>query len=124
MGDTDDRSPEPLDAIIDTTPAWKPVVEALANLRGGGRLIINAIRKEDADKSELLRLSYEHHLWLEKEIKTVANVSGEDIATFLPLAAECGIRPEIQTYPLEQANDALVALKYGRVRGAKVLVIE
>ena len=123
-GSTDDQPPQPLDAIIDTTPAWKPVVEALAHLRPGGRLVINAISKEDTDKNELLNLDYAQHLWLEKEIKTVANVSGEDIATFLLLAAECGIRPEVHTYPLEQANDALVALKYGRVRGANVLLME
>ncbi|MGI9333399.1 MAG: alcohol dehydrogenase catalytic domain-containing protein [Gammaproteobacteria bacterium] len=122
-GNTDDRPPEPLHAIIDTTPAWKPVVEGLASLRPGGRLVINAIRKEDTDKSELLRLSYAQHLWLEREIKSVANVNREDIATFLLLAAECGIRPEVHTRPLEQANDALVALKYGRVQGANVLLM-
>ncbi|MGD8368460.1 MAG: alcohol dehydrogenase catalytic domain-containing protein, partial [Desulfobacterales bacterium] len=73
-GDTADTAPEPLDAIIDTTPAWKPVVEALRNLRAGGRLVINAIRKEDGDKDQLLRIQYPDHLWLEKEIKSVANV--------------------------------------------------
>ncbi len=122
-GDTAERAPEPLAAIIDTTPAWKPVVEALANLRPGGRLVINAIRKEDRDRDELLRLSYERHLWLEKEIKTVANITGRDIAEFLPLAAEIPIRPEVETYPLEEANRALSELKRGGVRGAKVLVM-
>jgi propanol-preferring alcohol dehydrogenase len=122
-GDTTDRAPEPLHAIIDTTPAWKPVVEALANLRPGGRLVINAIRKEDGDKQELLKLRYHEHLWLEKEIKSVANVTHGDIAEFLPLAAEIPIQPEVQTYPLEEANRALLELKRGRIRGAKVLVI-
>ena len=61
-GDTTDRSPEQLHAIIDTTPAWKPVVEALHNLRPGGRLVINAIRKEDFDKEYLFNLSYHEHL--------------------------------------------------------------
>ena len=122
-GDTMDRSPEQLHAIIDTTPAWKPVVEALHNLRPGGRLVINAIRKEDFDKEYLLNLSYHEHLWLEKEIKTVANVTRYDIAEFLPLAAQIPIKPEIQLYPLEEANQALIELKRGGVQGAKVLVI-
>jgi propanol-preferring alcohol dehydrogenase len=123
-GDTAERAPQALHAIIDTTPAWKPVVEALANLRPGGRLVINAIRKEDQDKDYLLRLSYQHHLWLEKEIKSVANVTHQDIAAFLPLAAEIPLRPEITTYPLSAANRALLELKRGSVRGAKVLVME
>jgi propanol-preferring alcohol dehydrogenase len=100
------------------------VVEALANLRPGGRLVINAIRKEDDDKDSLQKLSYHEHLWLEKEIKSVANVTHQDIAGFLPLAAEIPIRPEVEIYPLEDANRALLELKHGPVRGAKVLVMD
>jgi len=122
-GDIADRAPEALHAIIDTTPAWRPIVEALANLRPGGRLLINAIRKEDGDKNWLHVLSYQDHLWMEREIKTVANVTHYDIKDFLPLAAEIPIRPEVTTYRLEDANQALVELKRGRVKGAKVLVI-
>jgi propanol-preferring alcohol dehydrogenase len=123
-GDTADRSPAQLNAIIDTTPVWKPVVEALANLKPGGRLVINAIRKEDRDKDHLLRLSYQDHLWLEKEIKSVANVTRRDIEEFLPIAAEIPLRPQVQTYRLEEANRALLELKRGPVRGAKVLLID
>lgn len=122
-GDTAERAPVALDAIIDTTPAWKPVVEALANLKPGGRLVINAIRKEGRDQNALLGLSYGDHLWMEKEIKSVANVTARDIAEFLPIAAEIPMRPEVQTYPLEEANRALLELKRGPVRGAKVLLI-
>lgn len=122
-GDTADRAPEPLDAVIDTTPAWKPVVEAMGNLAPGGRLIINAIRKEDADKDYLSRLSYHDHLWMEKEIKSVANITGRDIAEFLPLAAEIPIRPAVRTFPLERANEALLAVKRGGAPGANVLVM-
>jgi propanol-preferring alcohol dehydrogenase len=122
-GDTADRAPEPVQAIIDTTPAWKPVVEALANLRPGGRLVINAIRKEERDKAELQRLSYSEHLWMEREIKTVANVTQHDLRRFLPLAAEIPLRPEVQMYRLEDANQALMDLKRGPVRGAKVLTV-
>lgn len=122
-GDTAERAPAPLDAIIDTTPAWKPVVEALANLRPGGRLVINAIRKEEADKDYLRNLRYHDHLWMEREIKSVANITARDIAEFLPLAAEIPLKPEVQTFPLQDANRALVELKQGRVRGAKVLLV-
>jgi propanol-preferring alcohol dehydrogenase len=122
-GDTVERSPERLHAIIDTTPVWKPVVEALANLLPGGRLVINAIRKEDSDKESLLGLSYHDHLWMEREIKTVANVTHYDIQEFLPLAAQVPIRPEVTTYRLEEANRALVELKRGPVKGAKVLLL-
>ncbi len=122
-GDTFERSPEKLHAIIDTTPAWSPVVEALANLLPGGRLVINAIRKEDFDKNALLMLSYHDHLWMEREIKSVANVTQFDIREFLPLAAEAPIRPEVTTYRLEEANRALVELKREPVKGAKVLIV-
>jgi len=123
-GDTGDESPARLDAIIDTTPVWKPVVEGLKNLKPGGRLVINAIRKEDVDKEYLLRMDYPTHLWMEKEIKSVANVTRADVSEFLQLASEIPIKPEVQTYPLEDANLALNELKGRKIRGAKVLVIE
>ncbi|MDY0188356.1 MAG: zinc-dependent alcohol dehydrogenase family protein [Syntrophus sp. (in: bacteria)] len=122
-GDTSEPSPRKLDAIIDTTPAWKPIVEALKNLEKGGRLVINAIRKEERDKSELLNLDYPDHLWLEKEIKSVANVTRRDIREFLELAAEFPLHPETQEYELHDANRALAELKEGKVRGGKVLVM-
>jgi alcohol dehydrogenase, propanol-preferring len=122
-GDTADESPERLHAIIDTTPAWTPIVEALRNLEPGGRLVINAIRKEDRDKDALLRLDYPDHLWREKEIKTVANVTRADVREFLQLAAEIPIRPEVQEYALDDANRALGELKAGKARGAKVLMV-
>lgn len=120
-GDTRESCPEKLHAIIDTTPAWTPVVEALGNLKGGGRLVINAIRKESKDKEALLALDYPKHLWLEKEIKSVANVARIDISEFLQIAARTRMIPEVQEYPLEDANRALVELKERKIRGAKVL---
>jgi len=123
-GNTEDESPEKLHAVIDTTPAWKPVVEALKNLTPGGRLVINAIRKEERDKEYLIKLDYPAHLWLEKEIKSVANVARQDISEFLELAAEIPIRPEIQEFALKEANKALAELKEARIRGAKVLRME
>ncbi len=123
-GDTAERAPEALAVIIDTTPAWTPVVEALANLERGGRLVVNAIRKEDADKPALLRLDYPTHLWLEKEIKSVANVTRDDVREFLRLAAEIPLRPEVEEYALEDANRAILDLKTREVRGAKVLLTD
>jgi propanol-preferring alcohol dehydrogenase len=117
-------SPHKLKAIIDTTPVWKPVVEALGNLDNGGRLVVNAIRKEEVDKEILLKLDYPSHLWMEKEIKSVANVTRRDVREFLQLAAEAGIRPEYQEYALADANQALLELRQGKIRGAKVLVME
>ncbi len=122
-GETSATAPERLHAIIDTTPAWTPIVEALRNLTPGGRLVVNAIRKEDADKEALRRLDYPTHLWLEKEIKSVANVTRADVREFLELAAAIPIQPEFQVFPLEEANRALVELKEQTVRGAKVLRI-
>jgi propanol-preferring alcohol dehydrogenase len=120
-GDTEDTPPRNLDAIIDTTPVWKPVVEALRNLSPGGRLVINAIRKEDSDKDYLLKLDYPSHLWMEKEIKSVANVSRRDVSGFLSIASDAGIKPEVEEYPLGDANRALGELKKGIIKGAKVL---
>jgi propanol-preferring alcohol dehydrogenase len=120
-GSTEEPSPEKLHAIIDTTPAWKPVVGAMRNLEKGGRLVINSIRKEEGDKKALLEFDYPRDLWMEKEIKSVANITRKDVADFLKLAAEIPIRPEIQEYALEDANKALLELKERKVRGAKVL---
>ncbi len=122
-GGADEEPGALLDAIIDTTPAWTPVVEALRHLKPGGRLVINAIRKEDRDKDYLLRLNYPEHLWMEKEIKSVANVTRSDVEEFLALAAAIPIRSAVQTYPLAQANEALWAVKQGQVSQSNVLVI-
>jgi len=121
VGSFEETAPEKLHVAIDTTPAWKPMVVALENLEKGGRLIINAIRKEAKDKESLLGLDYPRHLWMEKEIKSVANVGRRDVEEFLRLAAQAFIRPELQEFKLEEANKALVELKERKIRGAKVL---
>ena len=122
-GDMTDAPPELLAAIIDTTPVWRPVVEALRCLAPGGRLVINAIRKEGVDKDALLQIDYPLHLWMEKEIKSVANVARRDVSEFLALAAQIPIRPEVEVFPLVDANRALQELKARKIRGAKVLSI-
>jgi propanol-preferring alcohol dehydrogenase len=122
-GAIDERPPEKLNAIIDTTPVWLPIGEALKHLQPGGRLIINAIRKEEFDKEVLLNLEYASQLWMEKEIKSVANVTRRDVREFLQLAAEATIKPEYQEYDLKDANQALFELTQGKIRGSKVLRI-
>lgn len=122
-GNTDERPTELLHCIIDTTPVWGPIIHALEDLRPNGRLVINAIRKEDNDKALLGNINYVKHLWMEKEIKTVANVSKTDIQNFLALAAEAKILPEIQIYQFHEVNQALSELKNGKIKGAKILKI-
>lgn len=123
IGATGDNPPAKLHCAIDTTPAWAPIVEALRVLEKGGRLVINAIRKETKDKDAILNLDYPTHLWLEKELKTVANIARGDAEEFLPLAAEIPITPKVQEFKLEQANEALTILKKGEIQGAGVLRI-
>ncbi len=122
-GAIEEIPPEALDSVIDTTPVWGPDVEALKCLKAGGRLVVNAIRKEEKDKDVLLKLNYPAHLWLEKEIKSVANVTRDDVREFLRTAADAGIKPEFQEYELKDANRALIEMKQGKIRGSKVLTI-
>ena len=121
-GDTADVPPERMAAIIDTTPAWKPIVSALAHLLPGGRLVINAIRKSRVDQSELLSLDYATHLWMEREIKSVANVTRADVREMLALAVEMKLEPSVEELPLAEANVALARIARGEgLRGALVL---
>lgn len=121
-GDTKDKPPSHVDSIIDTTPVWLPVVEAMDRLKPGGRLVINAIRKESVDKDYLLNLDYSSHLWMEKEIKSVANVTRKDVERFIQIASEMPFKPETQAYSFDQANQAIMDIKNRNIRGAKVLV--
>jgi propanol-preferring alcohol dehydrogenase len=122
-GDLSQEAPLGLNAVIDTTPIWKALLTGLGNLLPVGRLVINAIRKEDIDKQSLLEMDYARHLWMEKEIKSVANVTQHDIRDFLPIAAQIPLKPEVSTYRLEEANLALCELKNGKIHGSKVLLI-
>lgn len=123
VGATAEIPPKKINCAIDFTPAWKPIVEGLKVLEKGGRIVINAIRKESKDQQSLLELDYSRHLWLEKEIKSVANIARRDAEEFLPLAAEIPIIPEVREFELEQANEALNLLKQGKIQGAGVLKI-
>jgi len=119
VGATGDTPPEMLDSAIDFTPVGEPVREALRVLKKGGRVTINAIRKVNP----IPELDYARYIWHEREIKSVANVARKDALEFLPLAAEIGIKPEVQEFDLEEANRALVILKEGKMHGAGVLKI-
>ena len=120
-GEIDATPPDQLDAVVDATPVWRPITQALKHLAPGGRLVINAIRKENVDRDALAQIDYPTQLWMEKEIKSVANVTRQDVREFLQLASQAGIQPEVQEYALEDANHALVELRQGHIRGAKVL---
>jgi propanol-preferring alcohol dehydrogenase len=122
-GDLEKNPPRLLDAVIDTTPVWKPLTTLLPHVKPGGRFVINAIRKENTDKHLLASLSFEDHFWQEREITSVANVAPADISDFLALAAAIPIRPETALYGLLQANQALADIKKGDQKGAKVLII-
>ncbi len=86
--------------------------EALRVLDRGGRLVINAIRKS----TPIPQLDYAEHLWFEKEVKSVANVTRRDALEFLPLAAQIPIVPQVKEFRLEQANDFVKAIKDFRCR--------
>ena len=116
--------PWSLDAIIDTTPVYRPLADGLPLLAPAGRFVINAIRKTETDKEVLAEIGYDTHLWMEREVKSVANVTPDDIRNALRVAADIPIKPSVTTYPLEDANRALTDLKEGRARGASVLVFE
>jgi propanol-preferring alcohol dehydrogenase len=117
VGVTGERPPQRLRCAIDFTPVGEPVREALRVLEKGGRVVINAIRKVDP----IPELDYAQLVWHEREIKSVANVARRDALEFLPLAAQIGIKPEVREFSLDQANDALLLLKQGKMHGAGVL---
>lgn len=98
-------------------------VHALECLKPGGRLVINAIRKESIDKDYLVNIDYPRHLWIEKEIKSVANVTSQDVRSFIRTAAEMALKPEVEIYPFENANQAVMDIKQRKIKGAKVLVL-
>ena len=120
VGETGEEPPEKLNRAIDTTPVGQPVIEALKHLEKGGRLVINVIRKEDL----IPQMRYEQHLWYEKEVKSVANITRNDVQEFLRITAEVPIIPKIREFRLEEANKALLMLKRGEYHGAGVLKIE
>jgi propanol-preferring alcohol dehydrogenase len=118
-GGPEDEPPGKIDCAIDFTPVGETVLNALRVLEKGGRLVIAVIRK----RNPVPPIDYAEFLWDEKEIKSVANITREDVQDFLPLAAKIPIVPQVQEFQLGDANRALLLLKQGRIQGAGVLTI-
>jgi propanol-preferring alcohol dehydrogenase len=118
-GGSEDDPPKKLHCAIDFTPVGETVLHALKVLEKGGRLVLAVIRK----RNPIPPLDYAQLLWDEKEIKSVANITRRDAREFLHLAAEIPIIPEVREFTLEEANQALILLKQGKIQGAGVLRI-
>ncbi len=116
-GSPDQEPPQRLNSAIDFTPVGETVPHALNVLEKGGRLILAVIRK----RTPIPPLDYARHLWDEKEVKSVANITRKDVEEFLPLASTIPILPEVCEFGLEEANQVLNLLKQGRIQGAAVL---
>ncbi len=119
-GRSGDIPPAKINKIMDFTPVGECVRDALSVLERGGRLVINAIRKE----TPVPNLEYAKYLWLEKEIKSVANVTRSDAEEFLPLAAQIPIKPTVEQFPLEKANEVLYSIKHSKLHAAAVLRVQ
>ena len=118
VGDEDAKPPVALDRAITFAPAGKVVVDALSALRKGGVVAINAIHLD-----QLPPLDYDRLLWGERQLRSVANMTRQDARDFLALARDLNLRPAVQTFPLDQANRALEAVKHETGDGSAVIVL-
>lgn len=116
VGAEDDRPPMQLDRAITFAPSGQVVVKALSSLRKGGVVAINAIHLD-----QIPSFNYDTLLWGERQIRSVANMTRKDARDFLAIAAELHIRPDVTQFPLEQANQALLAVKEESHSGSVVL---
>ena len=117
VGHEDEKPPEELDRVITFAPAGKVVVAALAALRKGGVVAINAIHLD-----QMPAFDYDKLLWGERQIRSVANMTRQDARDFLKLARNLSIRPNATVFPLDDANDALLSVKEETRRGSAVIV--
>jgi alcohol dehydrogenase, propanol-preferring len=117
IGTETDKPPVELDRAITFAPSGDVVIAALASLRKGGIVAINAIHLD-----RMPQFDYDTLLWGERQIRSVANMTRADARDFLALAAQIGLRPKVTTFPLDQANEALLAVKRDAVDGAAVIV--
>jgi alcohol dehydrogenase, propanol-preferring len=117
VGAENDHPPVPLDRAVTFAPSGDVVVAALAALRKGGVVAINAIHLD-----RIPQFDYDTLLWGERQIRSVANMTRADARDFLAIAAAIGLRPRITEFPLGQANEALEALKHDSIDGAAVIV--
>jgi propanol-preferring alcohol dehydrogenase len=117
VGDEDARPPVVLDRAVTFAPSGKVVVSALSSLRKGGVVAINAIHLD-----EMPSFDYDTLLWGERQIRSVANMTRQDAVDFLKIAREIQIRPQVQRFSLDEANEAVVAVKAELERGSAVIV--
>ena len=117
VGDEDAKPPVALDRAVTFAPSGKVVVGALAALRKGGVVAINAIHLD-----QMPAFDYDKLLWGERQIRSVANMTRQDARDFLKLVQELGIQPEVTVFPLDEANKALLAVKHENELGSLVLV--
>jgi propanol-preferring alcohol dehydrogenase len=117
VGAENDRPPVELDRAVTFAPSGEVVVAALASLRKGGVVAINAIHLD-----RMPQFDYDRLLWGERQLRSVANMTRADARDFLELAARIGIRPKVTAFPLDQANDALLAVENDAIDGAAVIV--
>jgi alcohol dehydrogenase, propanol-preferring len=117
VGDALATPPQKLDAAITFAPSGDVVVAALRSLDKGSILAINAIHLD-----RVPQFDYDSLLWGERQIRSVTNMTREDARDFLKIAAEISLSPRVQTFPLEQANEALLALKSDEVSSSAVIV--
>jgi propanol-preferring alcohol dehydrogenase len=115
-GGSDEHAPVPLDAAIIFAPAGELVPRALQAVRKGGTVVCGGIHMSDIPSFEYSKL------WGERVLRSVANLTRRDGLEFLALAAEIPIQTRVTTFPLAAANDALAAVRAGRLDGAAVLV--
>jgi propanol-preferring alcohol dehydrogenase len=117
VGDATARPPVPLDSAVTFAPSGAVVLAALASLRKGGIVAINAIHLD-----RIPQFDYDSLLWGERQLRSVANMTRQDGRDFVALATQIGIRPRTTLFSLEQVNEALLAVAEDRIDGAAVVV--
>jgi propanol-preferring alcohol dehydrogenase len=117
VGGETDKPPVELDRAITFAPSGDVVIAALASLRKGGVVAINAIHLD-----RIPQFDYDHLLWGERQIRSVANMTRADARDFLKIAAEIKLHPKVTKFPLHQANEALLAIKNDSIDGAAVII--
>jgi len=117
VGTETEKPPVELDRAITFAPSGDVVIAALGSLRKGGVVAINAIHLD-----RIPQFDYDRLLWGERQLRSVTNMTRTDARDFLALAAEIGLKPKVTVFPLDQANEALLAVKNDAVNGAAVMV--
>ncbi len=118
VGSENDNPPVKLDCAVTFAPSGDVVVAALASLRKGGVVAINAIHLD-----RILQFDYDRLLWGERQLRSVTNMTRADARDFLRIAGEIGLKPKVTAFPLDQANEALIAVKQDSIDGAAVIVV-